>query len=224
MKLIEYSDDEMMMIDLANRLAGDLGQALMTRETVSFAVPGGTTPGPVFDALCAANLEWERVHVFLTDERWVPEDDPRSNAALVRRHLLVERAARAQFLPFYNGAPRPEDAVGPLAEALEPELPLSVLVLGMGADMHTASLFAGSDRLASALHEDAPPVMAMHPPGEELPRITLTGPVLRGALSTHVVITGAEKRAAVERAEKIGDPLKAPICAVLRDATVHWSA
>ncbi|MEM6593972.1 MAG: 6-phosphogluconolactonase, partial [Pseudomonadota bacterium] len=87
MKMETYPDREMMMIDLAQHLAGELENALLTHERVSFAVPGGTTPGPVFDALCAAPLDWGRVHVMLTDERWVDERSDRSNTRLVKERL-----------------------------------------------------------------------------------------------------------------------------------------
>ena len=72
MNIVEYADQDMLAIDVGNVLAGELEAALLHHDTVSFAVPGGSTPGPIFDMLCAADLEWNRVHVFLTDERWVP--------------------------------------------------------------------------------------------------------------------------------------------------------
>lgn len=223
MRLVEYPDREMLAIDLANLLAGELNQALMTGEAASLAVPGGTTPGPVFDALCAADIDWSRVWVMLTDERWVAEEDPRSNTRLLRERLLVNRAAAARFVPFRTDHARPEEAEAELARRVAPALPLNVLLLGMGEDMHTASLFPGADRLADALAEDAPPVMAIRAPGAPEPRVTLTGPVLAGALSCHVLITGAAKRAALERALEADDPLKAPIRIVLDGATVHWA-
>ncbi len=223
MNLVEYPDQDLMMIDVANQLAGELNTCVMHHEAASFAVPGGTTPGPIFDVLCAADLEWDRVHVMLTDERWVPGDHERSNARLVRERLLTGRAAAARFLPFYTGHATPEEGLAGLAEAMAAELPISVLMLGMGTDMHTASLFPGADRLAEALDDHAPPLMAMRAPGAPEPRVTLTAPVLKGAMSTHIVITGAEKRAALERAQQSGDPMKAPILAVLNGATVHWA-
>ncbi len=223
MNLIEYPDREMLAIDLANLLAGELNQTLMTGENASFAVPGGTTPGPVFDALCAADIAWAQVQVMLTDERWVPEDDARSNTRLVRERLLIERAACARFLPYYDGSREPEEVASRLAGEIAAALPLSVVLLGMGSDMHTASLFPDDPRLAQALAEDAPPIMAMHPPSQPEPRLTLTGPVLKGAMSVHVLIMGEAKRRALEEAERIGDPLKAPIALVLGEATVHWA-
>jgi 6-phosphogluconolactonase len=224
MKFIEYPDREMMMIDLANVLAGELSQFVMQHDRASFAVPGGTTPGPMFDVLCAADLDWSRVHVMLTDERWVPESSGRSNTQLLRKHLLVERAAAATYVPLYAEAAQPEDRLAELSAVLEKELPISVLLLGMGTDMHTASLFPGADRLAEALADDAPVLLPMRAPDAAEPRITLTARVLQDAISRHIVITGAAKRAAIEHAQALRDPMKAPVYAVLPGATVHWAA
>ena len=222
MNLIEYPDVEMMMIDLAQKLVGELNTCLMKHDWASFAVPGGTTPGPIFDVMCAADLDWERVHVMLTDERWVPEDSPRSNTRLLRERLLVERAAKAQFVPLYAEAATPEEALDRLADGVVKELPISVMLLGMGADMHTASLFPGADRLEDGLSEDAPALLPMRADGAPEPRITLTAPVLKGAMSRHMVITGADKREALERARKLS-PLEAPVAAILPGTTVHWA-
>lgn len=222
MKFVDYPDREMMMIDLAGILAEELEQSLLVHDHASFAVPGGTTPGPIFDTLSAVNLDWERVHVFLTDERWVPESSDRSNTRLLRERLLTGPAAKAKLVPLYAQTDTPEEALDDLAAELAPEFPVSVMLLGMGADMHTASIFPGADRLADALAPDAPPLMAMRAPGAPEPRVTLTAPVLRGAMSRHIVITGAEKREALSRAETL-DPGEAPVAAILAGTTVHWA-
>lgn len=222
MKLVEYPDRDLMMIDLANKLAGDLENVLFHEERASFVVPGGTTPGPVFDSLCAADIEWDRIDVMLSDERWVPESSDRSNARLIRERLLTSRAAGANFIPLYADMPEPEDALEALAEPIRACLPISVLLLGMGADMHTASLFPGADRLADALEPDAPPLMAMRAPGAPEPRVTLTAPVLDGALTKHIVITGADKKEALVKAGHLS-PMDAPIHGVWGGATVHWA-
>ena len=108
-----------------------------------------------------------------------------------------------------------------LSETLVPHLPITVLLLGMGADMHTASLFPAASETVMALAGDAPPVMAINSVKDE-PRITLTAPALRNALNTHLLITGADKREALERAQKL-DPTEAPIREFLGDITVHWA-
>ena len=222
MKFIEYADGEMMMMDLANVLAGELENALFSHDTASFAVPGGTTPGPIFDSLSAAkHLDWARINVLLTDERWVPETSERSNTRLVRERLLTGPAAAATYVPLYAEAPTPEDRLDDLQAGLAPHLPLSVLLLGMGADMHTASIFPGADQLEAALHGDAT-LVAMRAPGAPEPRITLSARVLKEAMSCHIVIVGAEKRAALEKARHL-TPEEAPVAAVLSGATVHWA-
>jgi len=222
MDFIEYPDSEMMMLDVADALASELADHLRRDDRVSFCVPGGTTPGPVFDVLSEQALDWDRVTVFLSDERWVPADSPRSNTKLIMERLITSRARRAQFVPLYAGAPTPEDYIDDLARGIEPHLPITLLLLGMGTDMHTASLFPGADRLADALADDAPVLVPMRGGGAPEPRVTLSARVLKAALSTHIVITGAAKREALEKAQSL--PVEeAPVRAVLSGATVHWA-
>ncbi|PQO23687.1 6-phosphogluconolactonase [Rhodobacteraceae bacterium WD3A24] len=222
MELREYPDRELMMLSLADRIAGDLGRHLRRHDRVSLSVPGGSTPGPVFDVLCDLEIEWSRVSIMLNDERWVPESSERSNTRLLREHLLRGRAAAAHHVPLFRDGAEPEEAIDALIGGIEPHLPLSVLLLGMGEDMHTASLIPGADRLDEALSDSAPPLMVMRAQGVPEPRVTLTAPVLKGAMDTHVVITGQAKREALERAQDL--PVReAPIRAVLGNATVHWA-
>ncbi|MCV2864356.1 6-phosphogluconolactonase [Albidovulum sediminicola] len=222
MKLVEYPDSELMMFDVADLLASELSAALRQNDWASFCAAGGTTPGPVFDILSAVKLDWDRVTVFPSDERWVPETSERSNARLLRQRLLTGRAAAARLLPLYADAPSPEHVVETLAAEIEPSLPISVLLLGMGADMHTASLFPGADRLEDALADDAPILVPMRAPGAAEPRVTLSARVLADAMCTHILITGAEKREALLRAQSL-PPEEAPVRAVLDAATVHWA-
>ena len=221
MRLVEYADRDMLAIDVANVLAGALETALLHHETVSFAVPGGTTPGTVFDALCAANLEWDRVHVLPTDERCVDEDDARSNARLIKERLLTNRASSSVFLPLFAGG-TPEQNLAETETMLAPHLPLSVLLLGMGGDMHTASLFPGMEGLEAALASDAPVLTVARPETQPEARVSLTAPVLNGALSKHLVIFGADKREALDRAMSM-PPEEAPISAVLNNTNVYWA-
>ena len=222
MELKTYPDREMLAMGLADELASALKNCLLVHERASFCVPGGSSPGETFSTLSGVDLDWGRVHVFLNDERWVPEDHARSNTALLKRTLLTDRAAAAVHVPLVNDAETPEAGIPDLAPAFEAELPISLLLLGMGEDMHTASLFPGADRLADAMADDAPILMAMRAEGAGEPRVTLTRRVLAGAMETHVLIMGDVKREALERARK-RDPLTAPIAAFLRDATVHWA-
>lgn len=223
MKMIEYPSAEQMMRDVAEVLGRALGAALASQSKVSFAVPGGSTPGPVFDALSEIDLEWSRVHVLLTDERWVPESNAQSNAALIRKRLLTGRAARAHFTPYYMADTEIADGAAALSNELSNLLPIDVMLLGMGADMHTASLFPGSGGLQDALAPNAPMLLPITVSGQEVQRFTLTAPVLRAARDTHVLITGTDKRDALDRAASLPES-QAPIQTVLPRATIHWSA
>ncbi|NUB43015.1 6-phosphogluconolactonase [Fertoebacter nigrum] len=222
MKFVEYPDREFLMLKLADVIAGELADFLRREGRASLCVPGGTTPGPIFDTLSGVDIDWANVAVFLNDERWVPEDSPRSNTRLLRERLLVGRAAAAQLVPLYAPADQPEDRLAELAEGIAPHLPISVLLLGMGADMHTASLFPGADRLEEALTDSAPTLMALRADAAGEPRITLTAGPLRAAMNIHILITGAEKRVALEKAQHL-TPAEAPVKAILANATVHWA-
>lgn len=222
MEFKDYPDREMMMIDLAQIIASELEAALHHQERATLVVPGGTTPGPIFDDICAVDLGWDRVDVMLSDERWVPDTHERSNTKLLRDRLLVNNAQAARLLPLYAAADTPDAVLPELESVIAPALPISVLLLGMGADMHTASLFPGGDNLSAALDRHAPILVPMKAPGTPEQRLTLSARVLNGAVTKHVVITGQEKREALEKAMHL-KPEEAPIRAVISGATVHWA-
>ena len=218
MKLHTYPDRDLMMLALADRIAGHLAEILRRDEDATLCLPGGRTPLPVFDILSGVDLDWSRITILPGDERWLPEDDGRSNGGVIRRRMLTGRAAAARFLPLWREGLTPAEAAHQAAADLAPLLPLSVALVGMGEDMHTASLFPGEGGLGSA----APAVLAVAPPAAPEPRLTLSAPVLAGAIHLHLLITGPAKRAALERAATL-PPEEAPVRALMDDATVHWA-
>ncbi len=221
-----YPSRSALMEVLSATVADELRAALSARGQATLAVPGGTTPGPFLTALSGAELDWADVSVMLTDERFVPESSERSNTRLLKSTLLQGRAAVARLLPFHLAAERPEDVLDELAGPVAGALPISTCVLGMGEDMHTASLFPGADRLAEALAPDAPILVPMRAPGAPEPRITLSAPVLRAAGSLHLLITGHAKLAALNAALEDGPVEDAPVRAILTapgSVTVHFA-
>ena len=222
MEMIEYPDREMLAMGLADALSSALKNVLTVHDHVSFCVPGGSSPAETFAALSGARLDWGRVHVFLNDERWVPEAHERSNTSLLKRTLLTDRAEAAVYVPLVSDAATPEEGIPDLLAGIEGELPISVLLLGMGTDGHTASLFPGADLLKQAMAPDAPILLPMRAEVAAEPRVTLTRRVLQDAMGTHVLILGDEKRAVLAKARK-ADPLEMPIAAFLKEATVHWA-
>ncbi len=214
-RIVEAQDRGALARLLADEVAALLAAAVRETGRAALSVPGGTTPAAFLTALGGHALDWAAVAVTLTDERCVPADHPRSNRRLLDETLFAGPARAARVVPLDDG------------EALSALLPLDACVLGMGEDWHIASLFPGAGGLADALSADcATPAMRLCAPGAPEPRITLTAPALTGAERCFVLIHGAEKRAALERAGAAAGPAQAPVRLVLdgpNPAAVYWA-
>lgn len=223
--LMQYPDRAVLAEDLAEIVGEQLSDAIEAKGHASLAVPGGTTPEPFLRALSTQDVGWAKVSVMLTDERFVSEDSERSNTRLLRETLLQGKAAAATLVPMVLAGKQPEDVLDALILGLKPTLPLDVVVLGMGADMHTASLFPGADLLEQALRDDAPLLLPMRADGAGEPRITMTAPVLRAAKAVHLLITGAEKAEALEKAFIKGPEAEAPVRVILNmpQTEIHYA-
>ena len=138
---------------LAADLTEKLSEIVRKRRKASIALPGGTTPAPVFETLSHNPLPWKKVSVTLTDERWVSPEDPASNEWLIRDQLLKRRAAEAAFVPFKTGHAKAAGAVTVADRRLGPILPLDICLLGMGPDGHIASLIPGAEGYEAAVAE-----------------------------------------------------------------------
>lgn len=197
---IQWFDDNASLAPaLAAAVAADVRAVLQTEPFAALAVSGGRSPVPMFEALRDEDLDWARVIVTLVDERWVPETDPGSNAALVKTHLLQGRAAAARFVPLYTGEASARDAEAALAATFEKlPLPFAALILGMGDDGHTASLFPASPNLADGLAlgastADTPPCLAQVGAVAPTERISLTLPWILHARRVYLQFGGAGK-------------------------------
>lgn len=216
-----FTDEGRMATALAGTVADALRAGLAARGTASLAVSGGRSPIPFLRALAEQSLDWSQVYVTLVDERWVAPDSPDSNEGLVRRHLLREAAGSAHLVPLKSEAASLELGVVAARErtAALPR-PFDAVVLGMGEDGHTASLFPGAAGLAEALDPAGEARIAgMVPPRAPHPRLTWT---LAALLETrHLLLQagGANKRAVLEAAAA-ADPLAMPIAAFLRQRRV----
>jgi len=196
----------------AERMASAIAAAVAARGRCDLALAGGATPKRAYEALAAAPLPWRSVHVWFGDERCVPPDDEASNYRLARIALLDRVTIPPANVHRMRGEETDRDAA---ALAYERELPaaLDLLLLGMGQDGHTASLFPGSD----ALREERRRVVAVV--GQKPPphRLTITPPVVRAARELLVLAAGADKAAAARRAlQEEVDPIDCP-ARLLRD-------
>lgn len=205
----------------ARHIAMGLGAAILARDAASFVATGGRTPGPVYAALRQAPLDWSRVFVTLSDERWVDEASADSNAGLVRKMLLSGPAAAASLTGLKTDHVQPEAAVDEVEDRLaRMPLPFDVVMLGMGEDGHVASLFPRNPALAAAMQADGlrrcmP--MATGPDGlpPAQPRMSLTLAAINAARSIVIYITGPDKWAALQKALAGDDIAQMPVRAVL---------
>lgn len=224
----DFHDREQLDAALSATVAARLEAALQARGRAVLVVSGGSTPAGFFRRLSEAPLDWPRISVTLADERWVPVTHVDSNERLVREQLLLGPAAAAQFVSLYMPLALPEAAEATIAARLETLGHFDVVVLGMGSDGHTASLFPGSDSLAAGIDEHSTRAcLAVHPPFAPHARMSLTRSRLVDSEALFVHITGADKRAVLEQARAKGDPMSLPIAAFLGDlpnpAAVYWA-
>jgi len=218
--------------EAAGSLAAEVTKALQgglaRRSAASLAVPGGRTPVPLFQAMRNAELDWSRVSITLTDERWVGTADEASNEALVRRELLQQRAAAAQFVPLQDGSRSAQDALDCVWQSLKRmPRPFDAVVLGMGDDGHFASLFPGSPGVSAALDPGQKPAcVAMQAPAAPASRISLNLAALLQTRRLFLFITGVHKRDLLLAAARGAEPAL-PVAALLSQRVplpeVYWA-
>lgn len=209
------------------KLEDAVREALAARGRAVLALAGGQTPWPVYRALATADLDWSRVVLVATDERCVPLEHPARNEAAIAQAFDVARGVQVLHL-----VPADGDATQAQAHAQDTlkavDAPFDAVVLGMGGDGHTASLFPHAAALAEAMADTAPDALRIDPvplPSEApYPRITLSLPRLLRSRAIHLLVTGDAKRDVLRRAQA-GDTAL-PIATVLHgdaDVQIHWS-
>ncbi|WP_425432872.1 6-phosphogluconolactonase [Halomonas denitrificans] len=215
---------EVLARQLAEAVAEALRADLAEAELALLVVSGGSTPVPFFEALASMALPWSRIEVTLADERWVEASADDSNARLVRDHLLQGPAAEARFVPLTSAAATPEEGAAEVGERIAAlAWPASAVILGMGDDGHTASLFPDSRELELAL-STAAPVVAVRTPSQPQPRITLSADRLHQARRHFLHIAGEGKRSVLAHALGGDDTRTLPIRAFLAcPLGIYWA-
>jgi len=220
--LHDFEDAQLLATTLAERVADALVQCLQDKPRALLALSGGNTPKLFLRALSEQSLEWQRVDVVLVDERWVPLQSPDSNEAMIRRELKRNAAKDISIYGLKTPELHPESALSYLEQRLNGlGWPIDVLVLGMGADGHTASLFPGMANLDQALHGHDQWLWVARPDGQALPRVSLSGSVLTQAMHCFLHIEGEDKREALLRACERKSPQSDPIWFILERRHVH---
>ncbi len=224
-----FPDQESAAAALADQIGQRLTAGIAANGRASLAVSGGTTPVALFERLSGMDLNWPDVVITLVDERWVAPTDGDSNERLVRSHLLKAKAAAATFVGLKNEAATASAGEHACEQALKKvPRPFDVLIMGMGADGHTASLFPGAAKLAQATDLRATQAcMGIAPLNAPHERMTLTLPAILDAGQIFLHITGPNKKDVLAQARTDGSPEKMPIRYILRQQTtpvaIYWA-
>ena len=212
---------------LTNFIEAELNQAIASRGVALLVVSGGNTPKPLFEALSQKTLPWDKVIVTLADERWVDLDSDASNEAMVRNMLLQGPAAKAKFIPLKNSAKTASEGQNICQKTLAslPEI-FDVVILGMGDDGHTASLFPGVS--GQALNSDAKHLcQSIIPPVAPHERMTLTARALLNSRRVILHIVGDKKWQVYQKAQQEGAIDELPVRVILQQdkvpVDVYWS-
>ena len=211
---------------LAEAIADNLADAITNKGSATLMVSGGSTPKALFEALSHIDLGWKQVTVGLVDERWVDGTHHDSNAKLVREHLLQHCAKKATFIEMYIPNLSAHEAEKRCHNSLEAYAPFDVIILGMGGDAHTASLFPNNPRLDEA-YKTVRHCIAITPQDAPHERMSLSLYALLHVKHLYLHFEGSAKKAVFDQAMQADDPINMPISAVLhndkKDVEVYYA-
>ena len=226
-KIVEVLADKQALIERSQALVLDKIQAaIASRGQCSIALAGGSTPKPLYEALAKQNLPWDKIHIFWGDERYVAPNHPDSNQLMARQAWLDKIE-----IPESNIHPMPTDSKDPEIDAQRYELVIrklftvstgafprfDIILLGMGDDGHTASLFPHT----TVLNETQKAIAVGNKDGQ--PRITFTVPLLNQARCILFLVAGANKQAALEQVFAAqGDAMTYPSRLINPEGELWW--
>jgi 6-phosphogluconolactonase len=207
-----FNDRRELDAALASAVSERLQVAVASRGKAYLVVSGGSTPANLFTLLARTNIDWDRVVVLLADERWVADDDKDRNERLVRETLLTQNASDAEFVSLIPASGEGDNDIASVLATLSSLPEFDVVLLGMGEDAHTASLFPCAAELAAGMttHEDA---LITRPLSAPYTRVSLSKNRLLHTRHGMLHIVGEKKKAVLERALQSGNEMQYPISA-----------
>ena len=226
--LVAFADRAALTTKITELIATQLQASLGATGKARFAVSGGSTPADVYRALSALDLPWDKIHIDMVDERFVPPTHEASNESFVHRTLLKDYAAAAAFDGLWREGLNLDEAAQAASDRhASVDGDLDVVVLGMGGDGHTASWFPHADGLSQALDNGAPSFCAVtaqqsEVTGAHTQRLTMSLPLVASAKLIILLIAGDEKRNALNAALADGPIADAPVRAILRARPDLW--
>ena len=207
-----FDDRQALDTALSAAVSERLQMALASRDKAYLVVSGGSTPANLFSLLACTPIPWHRVVVLLADERWVPADDKDRNERLVRESLLTQHASDAEFISLIPASVEDEADTARVSASVAALPTFDVVLLGMGEDAHTASLFPCSAELQIGMttHEG---LLITRPASAPHKRVSLSKHRLSNTRQGILHIVGETKKVVLQRAVLSGDEMQFPVCA-----------
>ncbi len=206
-RLISFESKSLLEADLAQRIAAILRMEIEKKGSATLLLSGGSTPKNLYEKLGAMELDWANVHVGLVDERFVPQTSPYSNETLIRESLMTGNASNAHFHSMViNSMNYPENLQLAITEN-EVFRNTDVIILGMGDDGHTASLFP-NDELSESAANSKELMANTTSPNEPSKRITFCGPILEEGKHIFLMITGSKKLDVLSKSKEKNYPIQ----------------
>jgi 6-phosphogluconolactonase len=222
-QLTEFSAREILDHALATKVSNILANAIKSTGKASIAVSGGSTPKGFFIVLSNSHIDWEKVTITLADERWVSMNSEASNTRLVHENFLQNNASKAKFFHLKQGNELTAKTLVDLNIAAKNTLlPLDVLILGMGEDGHTASLFPCSKEITEGLSLNTEAaLLAVQPKTAPHQRISFTFASLITSKNIFLHSCGEGKKTVLRQALEGNDSFEMPIRAFLQHPSLN---
>ncbi len=211
------NDSETLVVDLTERIRQLLTQSIDENGRASMAVSGGRTPVDLFEAVSKLKLDWSKVDLTLVDERWVEVKHKDSNESLVKKHLMKNNASKVSFTSLMGSSKSAKDGQAECEKSLQSiKQPFDVIILGMGNDGHTASLFPCCEELNEAMDpSNSQRCIATTPKNAPYERMSLTYAAIKSAKNLILHLNGSDKLTTLELAMSCKDAKKMPIFAFI---------
>jgi len=194
MKEFFFDKSEELEEQLALTIANELKRTISINNTACLLVSGGSTPKSMYTKLSKLDIPWEKVHIGLVDERFVATDSSDSNEKMIKDYLLVHKASTANFYGMIASIDDEKENVTLINQKYNTVFnDITVTVLGMGGDGHTASLFPTDPASKESLREKKIEVLRTKAPKAPMRRITCSKEMLLNTNKIYLMTTGKEK-------------------------------
>jgi 6-phosphogluconolactonase len=223
MQLHTFADSQALNQQFAAELTAILRDAIAARGAAYLVVSGGRTPQALFSQLSLAELDWSKVTITLADDRFLPETEQDSNERLVKASLLQHHAAKANFISLYAEFASAEQAIPTLLQRVATLPTFDAVILGMGEDGHTASLFPCSAQITQGLAQDAADLLAVQPTTAPYQRVSFSKVRLLNSRALFLHLVGESKLRVLNEAQSGTDELAMPIRAFIHHTDVELS-